>query len=104
MWWSILTGAPTVRSLNGSRAVALDGSSSEILLFDITNDVPQVLLQNIQGNHSGSPRTNFSQSELTFFLSDVDIYEDEGSYTVTASNPAGESEATVFLDVQSGWS
>lgn len=95
-------------SLNGTRVVAVNGSSVAVLLFSITEDIPLVRDEDVFANftrHDGMPSSSFSfsknASELMFSISSVDIYEDEGNYTVFARNPAGSFQNTVYLDVQS---
>ena len=92
-----------------STLVAVNGSSVEIR-FRITEDIPQVYEGDVSRNatsYDGEPLLSFNftinGSELVFFVSSVDLYEDEGNYTVFASNPAGHTESTIFLDVQSEW-
>ncbi len=76
-----------------------------IVLFRITEDVPLVLDEAVMARYDGTspPSFNFSKSgsELMFEISPVDIYEHEGNYSVSASNPAGSSQRIIYLDVQS---
>lgn len=95
-----------MQSINGSRVFVVDGSPSEVLVFFITEGIPAYLDGDIMpsfirydGNLSSS--LNFSLPELTFFIGPVDMYEDEGNYTLCASNLGGFSQHTVYLDVQS---
>ncbi len=103
---AVLIGRPSIQSPNGTRVV--NGSSTS-LLFAITEDIPLVQDEAVNGSftrHDGvsSNSFNFSKSgsELVFEISPVDIYEHEGSYSVSASNPAGSIQSPpVYLDVQS---
>ena len=105
---ALTPGPPVILSPNGTRAVAVDGAQTVVLLFQITNDVPlvrdEVTLPNFT-RYDGIPSSSFSYSkngsELTIVISSVGIYEDEGNYSVLASNAAGSFESIVYLDVQS---
>ena len=102
------TGPPLILPDNNMpKVVAVDGSSAEVV-FRITEDIPLVDDRDVSPNftrYDGILSSSFTftktGSELRFSISSVDIYEDEGNYTVFASNPAGSSESTVYLDVQS---
>ena len=83
---------------------ALDGSTELYLEFNISNAVPSVLAQDIRPtftryDNAARGVTNFRN--LSFYIARVDISEHEGNYTVDVSNPAGSSQGTIHLDVQS---
>lgn len=89
-----------------SRITSLDGMLEQFIQFNITNDVPQVLEEDISPSftrYDGMPPSsfNFSTETLSFHVSPVDIHQSEGNYTVSVSNPAGVSTSAVYLDVQS---
>lgn len=79
---------------------AVDGSSVEIW-FRVTEDIPLVREEDVHAIANGSFNFTKNGSELVFSISSVELYENEGNYTVFASNPAGHSQSTIFLDVQS---
>ena len=100
----LITGAPEVypsqlikRILNGTVNVAIN--------FTIMNAVPSVSVEDIHPNFTRydglSSPFNFSQENPTFNIDVVDIYKSEGTYTVNATNQAGSSLGTIYLDVQS---
>ena len=91
---------------NSARQVSQDGDLQAVILFSLTNDIPMVLPEDISPSFTRydghfSNQSNFTKENLMFFVSPVQIYEDEGYYNVTVRNPAGYSEASVYLDVQS---
>ena len=102
------TGPPLILpDSNMPKVVAVNGFSAEVV-FRITEDIPLVDDRDISSSftrYDGIPSSSLTftktGSELRLSISSVDIYEDEGNYTVFASNPAGSSESTVYLDVQS---
>ena len=80
--------------------------------FNILRAFPSVLLDNIRWtftNTSGSTVdiTNLTMSErhtltsdlLQLIIADITM-DDEGNYTLTATNPAGVNSGTVFLSVE----
>ena len=95
-----------MQSINGTHTVAVHGSPSEDIIFSILGDMPAVLEGDIfptfvryDGVNSSS--FSFILAELKFSITPVDIYQDEGNYTLSASNSLGASEHTVYFDVQS---
>lgn len=100
---SLVIGEPLVGSNN--TIVALDGMSEQVIEFTLVNAVPPVLQEDILPSYTRydgvDSAFNFSKENLEFLISPVDIYLSEGSYTVSVSNPAGLSNSTVYLDVQS---
>ncbi len=110
MYSCYFTERPAINSPNGTRATAVDDSSVAMVLFTITEDVPLVRDEAVtrsfvryDGASSNSFNFSKSGSELMFEIGPVDIYEHEGNYSVSASNPAGDFRTTVYLDVQSQW-
>jgi hypothetical protein len=97
-------GAPLIQPVGPDMQTALDGALHASVEFSVTNAVPPVLLEDIFPSfvtYDGvSSVFNFSKDTLTFNLSPV-IYGSEGSYSLLVRNPAGYSNATVYLDVQS---
>ena len=94
-----------VQPVGTSVQVAVDEMLEQSIQFEIMNADPLVLEDDItpsfvlyDGNVSSF---NFSKENLTFLVSPVDIYENEGSYSVAVSNPAGISSSSVYLNVQS---
>ncbi len=79
---------------------------SAIIQFTITMDQPPVTLEDIQWSYgelvlseSNYSRITFSPDRLTLTIADIN-YEDEGTYTLSASNLLGSGSASIFLDVQ----
>lgn len=86
--------------------LTLDGAVRVLVEFTLSNAVPPVLLEDIfpsftRYDGTSSSEFIFSTNNLTFHISPVQIAESEGSYSVSVRNPAGDSTATVYLDVQS---
>jgi hypothetical protein len=86
--------------------IAKDGDFQALVEFDLSNDVPPVLPEDIIPSFTrydgvSAASFNFSKDRVTFNVSPVQLCEDEGNYSVVVRNPAGSSTATVYLDVQS---
>ena len=80
---------------------------NETLVFTITRAFPQVRPNDIQLIFTNSSNINIDISDLAdidgnvLVLSIMNIQnEDEGLYTVVASNPAGSDNATVRFEVE----
>ena len=79
------------------------------LSFDISNDKPLVTLDGIEwsvtneeGTHTMAPedsRFTFSADMRSLTIDPVDL-ADEGVYTLTATNEAGQDSAEIEVDVQ----
>ena len=77
-----------------------------MLAFSITEGFPavndsDVIPSFVRYDGNSSLPISFNYSLREFVISSVDIYRDEGNYTLLTSNSAGSSEYTVYLDVQS---
>ena len=77
-----------------------------VLEFNISGDVPPVSLDNIRWTFNDielmediGGRITFSENRLSLTITNLNL-SDEGVYTLTATNPAGSSSASIFLDVQ----
>ena len=85
--------------------VVANGTRAVNITFRIDEAIPMVITKDILPNftrYDGSPSSfNFSAETLSFSIETADIYESEGNYTLMASNPAGTSTATVYLNVAS---
>ena len=102
----VTTGAPLIQPVGLDTQTALDGALQALVDFKVANAVPPVLLEDIfpgftRYDGTSPSQFNFSKNSLTFNVSPVQIYESEGTYSVLVRNPAGDSIATVYLDVQS---
>ena len=85
--------------------VVINGTKAINIAFRIFEDVPMVIPDDILPFFTRYDRDtssfNFSVETLTFNIETADIYESEGNYTLMASNPAGTSTATVYLNITS---
>ena len=95
-----------MQSINGSTAFVLDGSVNQVLAFSITEGCPAINDSDVTPSYvrydgNSSLPIAFNYSLTVFLISSVDIYRDEGNYTLFASNSAGSSSYTIYLDVQS---
>lgn len=86
----------------------LDEVSFISIPFQIVGAIPMVAEADIHPNFTRYDGTssffNFSiynQDTPTFSIENADIFEHEGNYTVSATNPAGSSLGTVYLDIKS---
>ena len=99
------TGAPLVQPVLPSPITVLDGTLEEFIEFRILNASPEVLEEDLVPDFirydGASLSYNFSAESLSFRVFPVYIFESEGKYTLLASNSAGVSASTVYLDVQS---
>ena len=100
MWYSP-TAQPTV---TGGTATAIAGRPVT-LTFSISGDYPPVSPSNITLEFNddtisvgAGTRYNFSANQLSLKIFNVSL-ADQGSYILTANNPAGENSASVILNV-----
>lgn len=91
--------APPVVTRGPSPIVGVVGSNITIQ-FNITGDIPPVNSSNIYWSINGSnERFIFSADRLSLTIIELSFH-DEGSYGLTATNPAGTSNNTIYLDIQ----
>lgn len=105
IYHSLLTVPPTVLA-NPPEILGLVGSD-ETLEFTITRAFPQVLPQDIILTFNNNSDISEDISDMAYIngslviLNITDIQnENEGLYTVVASNPAGSDRANITLKVQ----
>ena len=106
---SMHTAIPQVKPITAVVTGVL--SSSVFLEFTITMDLPPVTEEDIQWSFVGvsglplyinaSSRLSFSPDRLALAIPDLS-YDDEGTYTLLATNLLGSGSASIFLDVQGG--
>ncbi len=89
--------------------VELDKALQVNVEFTIFDAVPSVAMENISLNflrYDGVlTSVNYSSQDnltvVSLLIPLLDIYSDEGSYTLRASNQAGTALGSIHLDVQS---
>ena len=76
------------------------------LQFSIMGDSPLVLVESIRWTFKDielvediGGRIMFSENRLSLTITNLNL-SDEGVYTLTATNPAGSSSESIFLDVE----
>lgn len=100
-------GAPVV-SFNFTDSVIGVAGRSITLTFNITEDNPTVLPNDIQWLFNGTElmipasRGSFSRNRHSLTIHNLSL-TDEGTYTLVAINPAGTSQASLYLDVEGMW-
>ena len=87
-----------------SPVIGVNGSSIT-LIFTITEDNPPVVLDEIQWLFNGTVlsagnRVSFSMDRRSVTITQLQVLLDEGIYTLIATNPAGTTSASIFLNVQ----
>ena len=95
--------APPIVTRGPSPIVGVVGSNVT-LQFNITGDIPPVNSSDIYWFINGSSlrvneRFMFSTDRLSLTITDLSFH-DEGSYHLTASNPAGTSNNSIYVDIQ----
>ena len=96
-----------MQSINGSTAFVLNGSVNQVLVFSLTEGIladSDIIPSFVRYDGNSSLPIFFNYSLTEFLISSVDIYRDEGNYTLVASNSAGSSSYTIYLDVLSEFS
>ena len=98
-----ILGAPVVLSNLSSPVIGVIGRSTT-LTFNIIEDNPIVIPDDIQWLlndnelHAGG-RISFSIYKRSIIISRLQLL-DEGVYTLIASNAAGTSRSSIYLDVE----
>ena len=79
-----------MQSINGSTAFVLNGSVNQVLVFSLTEGIPadtdsDIIPSFVRYDGNSSLPIFFNYSLTEFLISSVDIYRDEGNYTLLAS-------------------